>query len=104
MKVFKLYTDQKRVENIDITDFSDGQKRTYVVVTDGELVIDGRADRESAKMKSIARNPNNSVVHFEIGGTYDLGRAVQDDPNISYMQVHDKNRMLNAGLEVLIGK
>lgn len=93
-----------RVENIDITDFSDGQKRTYVVVTDGELVIDGRAKRESAKMKSIARNLNNSVVHFEIGGTYDLGRAVQHDPNISYMQVHDKNRMLNAGLEVLIGK
>ncbi len=91
-------------EDINITDFQDGQKRAYVVVTDGQLVIDGRANREAEKMKTIARNSNNSVVHFEIGGTYDLGQAVQSDPNIAYMQVHDKNKMLQAGLEVLIGK
>lgn len=91
-------------EDINLTHYRNGQQRTYVVVTDGELVIDGRTKREARKMKEIARDSNNSVVLFEIGGTYDLGRAVKSDPNIVYHQVNDKNKMLSAGLEVLLSK
>jgi hypothetical protein len=91
-------------EDINITNYRDGQQRTYVVVTDGSLVIDGRTQREAKKMKEIASNPNNHVVLFEIGGTYDLGNAVRNDPNIVYHPVHDKDKMLQAGLEVLLSK
>jgi len=91
-------------EDIDLTNYNDNQQRSYVVVTDGELVIGGRTDRESKKMKKIAKNSNNNVVLFEIGGTYDLGKAVKSDPNITYHQVHDKDKMLNSGLEVLLSK
>lgn len=91
-------------ENINLKQYSDGQKRTYVVVTDGNLVIDGRTEREAEKMRSLAKNPHNHVVLFEIGGTYDLGNAVKNDPNIVYHQVHDKDKMLQAGLEVLLSK
>ena len=92
------------VEDIDLTNYRDGQQRTYVIVTDGELVIDGRTKREAKKMREIAHGQNNHVVLFEIGGTYDLGNAVRTDPNIAYYQVHDKNEMLQAGLEVLLSK
>jgi len=91
-------------EDIDITNYRDGQQRTYVVVTDGNLVIDGRTEREARKMKEISQNPNNHVVLFEIGGTYDLGNAVKNDPNIAYHPVNDKDKMLQAGLEVLLSK
>jgi len=92
------------VEDINLKQYADGQRRTYVVVTDGNLVIDGRTEREAEKMRSLAKNPNNHVVLFEIGGTYDLGNAVRNDPNIVYHQVHDKDKMLQAGLEVLLSK
>ncbi len=91
-------------EDINLTHYRDGQKRNYVVVTDGKLVIDGRTNREAKKMKEIVKDPNNHVVLFEIGGTYDLGNAVRSDPNIVYHPVHDKDKMLNAGLEVLLSK
>ena len=67
-------------------------------------MIDGRTEREAEKMRSLAKNPHNHVVLFEIGGTYDLGNAVKNDPNIVYHQVHDKDKMLQAGLEVLLSK
>ena len=92
------------VEDINLTQYNDGQKRTYVVVTDGQLVLSGRTEREAEKMKSLGKNHNNYVVLFEIGGTYDLGNAVRADPNIIYHQVHDKEKMLQAGLEVLLSK
>jgi len=89
--------------NLNITPYKDSQKRTYVVVTDGELG-DGAAEREANKLKQLAKNPTNNVVLFEIGATYDLGNAVKSDPNIVYHQVHDKVKMLQAGLEVLLSK
>ena len=92
------------VEDLNISNWSDGAKRAYVVVTDGELVIDGRTERESRKMKEIAKDPKNTVALFEIGGTYSLGQAVQRDKNIRYYQVHDKAEMLKAGLEVLLSR
>lgn len=92
------------VEDLDISNYRDNQKRAYVVVTDGELVIDGRSEREAGKMKNLAKSPNNTVALFEIGGTYSLGEAVKQDANIQYYQVHDKSEMLRAGLEVLLSK
>lgn len=74
----------------------------YFIITDGEL--SSNTEREAAKMKRIAQSPNNHVVLFEIGGTYDLGNAVRNEPSIVYRQVHDKDKMLQAGLEVLLSK
>ena len=91
------------VEDINLQSAGTGQT-TYIVVTDGALCIGGRTERESKKMKALAKNPENAVVLFEIGGTYDLGNAVRTDPNIHYYQVHDKERMLQHGLEVLLAK
>ncbi|MBS3142440.1 hypothetical protein J4464_03565 [Candidatus Woesearchaeota archaeon] len=92
------------VEDLNIQQYSDGQRRTYVVVTDGDLVISGRTEREAGKMKRLAKNPNNHVVLFEIGGTYALGNAVRNQPGIVYHPVHDKEKMLQAGLKVLLSK
>ncbi|MAG52587.1 MAG: hypothetical protein CMH62_01355 [Nanoarchaeota archaeon] len=92
------------VEDINIVPYTDGSKRAYVTVTDGNLVISGRTEREAQKMRQLAQYPNNDVVLFEIGGTYDLGQAVKNDPKIVYHQVHDKDKMLQAGLEVLLSK
>lgn len=91
-------------EDLNITNFNDGKKRAYIVATDGELVINGRTQRESQKMKEIAKNKNNHVALFEIGATYSLGNALKSDVNISYNQVHDKNKLLESGLEVLLSK
>ena len=55
-------------------------------------------------MREIAKNPNNHVVLFEIGGTYSLGEAVKSDKNIRYLPVHNKDEMLEAGLEVLLSR
>ena len=92
------------VEDINITPYTDKHKRAYIVVTDGQLVLEGRTEREARKMRELAQHPNNNVVLFEIGDTYDLGNTVKNDPNIVYHQVHDKEKMLQAGLEVLLSK
>jgi len=92
------------VEDLDIIPYADGKKRAYVVVTDGNLVLQGRTEREARKMKQLAKYPNTDVLLFEIGGTYDLGNAVKSDSNIVYHQVHDKDKMLHVGLEVLLSK
>ncbi len=91
-------------EDICIQDFNDGLKRSYVVVTDGNLVLEGRTEREAKKMKKLAKDPNNKVLMFEIGGEYALGTAVKNDPNIFYTPVYDKNKMLQDGIEVLLSR
>ncbi|MEK6939916.1 MAG: hypothetical protein AABX31_04260 [Nanoarchaeota archaeon] len=92
------------VEDLSIQMHYDGKKRTCVIVTDGNLVIDGRTERESKKMKHLAEQPNTHVLLFEIDGSYKLGQAVKSDPNIHYFPVYDKNTMFRNGLEVLLGK
>src|SRR3989344_689637 len=92
------------VEDLNIAMRNDGKKRTYVIVTDGDLVIGGRTERESKKMKQLAKQPKTDVMLFEIGGSYGLGQAVKGDSNIHYFPVYDKNTMFQNGLEVLIGK
>ena len=87
--------------DLEISNYNDGKKRTYVIVTDGEVKYD---DREAKKMGEIARNPKNNVLFFEIGATYDLGREVIKDRNINYHQIHDKAKMMKAGIEVLLSK
>jgi len=92
------------VEDINLQSYNDNLKRTYVIVTDGNLVLDGRTARESKKMKELAKHPNNKVLMFEIGGTYDLGTSVKDDLNINYTPIYDKNKMLSEGIKVLLSK
>jgi len=92
------------VEDLNIEIKNDGKQRTYVIVTDGNLVIGGRTERESKKMKQLAKQPNTDVMLFEIGGSYGLGNAVKRNPNIHYFPVYDKNTMFQNGLEVLVGK
>jgi len=92
------------VEDLDIQVKNDGKRRAYVIVTDGQLVIDGRTARESSKMKQLAKQPNTDVILYEIGGEYGLGRAVRSSPGIHYLQVHNKEKMLSHGLEVLLAK
>ncbi len=92
------------VEDLNIKMCNDGKQRTYVVVTDGELVIGGRTERESKKMKQLAKQPNTNVLLFEIGGSYSLGEAVKRDPNIHYFPVHEKNTLFQSGVEVLLSK
>ncbi len=92
------------VEELDIKVQKDGKQRAYVVVTDGNLVIDGRTQRESAKMKQLAKQPGTNVILFEIGGNYSLGKVVSGDKNIHYYPVYDKHKMLQQGIEVLLAK
>ena len=91
-------------EDMNLQSYNDGLKRAYVVVTDGNLVISGRTEREAKKMRELAKNPNNKVLMFEIGGTYGLGTAVKNDLNINYAPIHDKNKMLSDGISVLLSK
>ncbi|MBI5065997.1 hypothetical protein HZA97_07200 [Candidatus Woesearchaeota archaeon] len=91
-------------EDLDIKIRNDGKKRAHVVVTDGNLCIGGRTERESKKMIQLAKQPNTDVLLFEIGGTYSLGNAIKNNREVHYFPVHDKNKMLSDGLEVLITK
>lgn len=92
------------VEELDIKVQKDGKRRAYIIVTDGNLVISGRTERESAKMKQLAKQPATDVILFEIGGNYSLGTAVRGDKNIHYHPVYDKHKMLQQGVEVLLAK
>jgi len=86
---------------LDINTTSTGRKTAYVICTDGEL---SNYESEAEKMRRLGKDKQNHVVLFEIGGTYGLGNCVRNDPNIAYHQVHDKEKMLQAGLEVLLSK
>lgn len=90
------------VEDLNIHEYNDGKERTYVIITDGDLVIRGRTERESQKMRRIARRKNNKVVLFEIMGSYNLGCAVKDDPNIRYYSINNEREMFERGIEVLL--
>ena len=56
---------QKKIQNV-VTKYRDGQQRSYVVVADGELVIDGKTSRKARKIKEIANDLNNNIVLFEL--------------------------------------
>lgn len=92
------------VEDLNIHPKSDGKRSVYMVITDGELVIDGRTERESRKMRELAKQPNTDVLLFEIGGRYSLGAALASDRNVHCFSVYDKKKMLEQGIEVLLTK
>ncbi len=84
-----------------VKESSNRGKTAYVLITDGDI---HNCDSEAPKIREISKGNNNQVVLFEIGGTYELGRELMHEPNIIYHQVHDKVKMLEAGLEVLLSK
>ncbi len=91
-------------EDLNIQSKNDGKRRVYVIVTDGKLVIPGRTERESRKMRELAKQPNTDVILFEIGGRYSLGAALANDRYAHCFSVYDKNKMLQQGIEVLLTK
>jgi hypothetical protein len=93
--------DNGGATNLYVEQHKHSGRTAYVICSDGDMY---NSDREAATLKSIAKDPKNRVVVFEIGGTYDLGRMVDKAKNIAYHQVHDKERMLEKGLEVLLSR
>ncbi|NJO07591.1 MAG: hypothetical protein HC876_19900, partial [Chloroflexaceae bacterium] len=89
-------------ENLDIHMHNDTRTRAYLIITDGDLVIPGRTEREANKMRSLAQRRNNRVMLFEIGGTYSLGKAMANERNITYHTAHATEIALKTGLEVLL--
>ncbi len=104
LRVFFKPENGYAVEDLNIQSKNDGKRRVYVIVTDGELVINGRTERESRKMRELAKQPNTDVVLFEIGGRYSLGTALANDRYVHCFSVSDKNKMLEQGIEVLLTK
>ena len=76
-------------------------KSAYVICTDGAVE---NSDREADTIRYLAKERNNDVVVFEIGGTYDLGNTIMNDRDIAYHRVHDKEEMLRAGIDVLLSR
>ena len=91
-------------EDINITDFDDHKKRAYVIVSDGNLCLEGRSEREANKMIKLSNNENNRVILFEIGDTYELGKIIKNHKNINYLQVHNKEQMFARGIDILLSK
>jgi len=89
----------ERSTNLDINIDANNLRRTYLIATDGEI---NDTQREADKMRKLARN--STVILFEIGGCYSLGKAVMNEPNIHYYPVHDKQRLFQEGLKVLLSK
>ncbi|MHA2366282.1 MAG: hypothetical protein ACXAC7_20165 [Candidatus Hodarchaeales archaeon] len=91
-------------ENLNVEQFQDGLKRVYIIITDGDLVIEGRTAREASKLHHIATKSLNKVVLFEMEKQFSLGHAVQHDQNIITYSVKNKQQMFQQGIEVIISK
>ncbi|OLS21321.1 MAG: hypothetical protein HeimC3_36380 [Candidatus Heimdallarchaeota archaeon LC_3] len=89
-------------ENLNLEIYNDGLKRVYVLITDGDLVIEGRTEREAKKLKLIARNPLNKVILFEMERQFSLGLAVQHEPQIISHCVKNKELMFQQGIAVIL--
>ncbi|MHA1983493.1 MAG: hypothetical protein ACW967_03985 [Candidatus Hodarchaeales archaeon] len=89
-------------ENLNLELFNDGLKRVYVIITDGDLVIEGRTEREAKKMQQIAKNPLNKLVLFEMEQQFSLGLAVQHNPQIISHSVKNKESMFQQGISIIL--
>lgn len=89
-------------ENLNIESFDDGLKRVYVIITDGDLVIEGRTEREAKKLQQIAKKPMNRVILFEMEKKFSLGLAVHNHPDIVSHSVKNKEKMFQQGIAVIL--
>lgn len=87
-------------KGLDIQRYGDGQERTHIVVTDGDLYSNSMAKTQVGKMAQAFGDGERAVM-VEIGGTYNLGeKAMQHD--IPYLQVHEKEELMEDGIELLL--
>ncbi|MHA2336829.1 MAG: hypothetical protein ACXACX_05980 [Candidatus Hodarchaeales archaeon] len=89
-------------ENLNLEIFNDGLKRVYVIITDGDLVIEGRTERESKKLQQITMNRLNKVILFEMERKFSLGLAVEHQPLILTYSVKSKEMMFQQGIDVIL--
>lgn len=87
--------------DIEIPDF-DKQKRVIIVITDGDLVLDGRTEREAEKMATLVSNPLTQVILFEMEQHFSLGKAVASNKKIHSYSVKEKDRMFYQGIDVIM--
>ena len=87
--------------DIEIPDF-DKQKRVIVVITDGDLVLEGRTEREANKMATLVGNPLTQVILFEMEQHFSLGKAVASNKKIHSYSVKEKDRMFYQGIDVIM--
>lgn len=90
-------------ENLDVElPENDKQKRVIIVITDGDLVLEGRTEREASKLALLAKNPLTQVILFEMEQHFSLGKAVQANKLIHSYSVKDKDRMFYQGIDVIM--
>ena len=89
-------------ENLNLHMYADDLKRLYIIITDGDLVIEGRTEREAKKIEKLLTNPLNQVILFEMRRQYSLGYAVQHIPNIKYYTIKSKEEMFQKGIQILL--
>jgi hypothetical protein len=84
----------------DIENYEEDGEQTYVMVTDGQVRDDDLAEEQAELMTDIGLDKD--VVMFEIGGTYNLGSEVQNDPNVEYQSISSQEEMMDKGIEVML--
>ncbi len=90
-------------ENLDVEiPENDNQKRVIIVITDGDLVLEGRTEREASKLALLAKNPLTQVILFEMEQHFSLGKAVQNNRKIHSYSVKDKDQMFYQGIDVIL--
>ena len=90
-------------ENLDVElPNADSSKRVVIVITDGDLVLEGRTEREASKLAFLAKNPLTQVILFEMEAQFSLGKAVKNNPKIYSYSVKDKDQMFYKGIDVIL--
>jgi hypothetical protein len=90
-------------ENLDVDiPESDTLKRVVIVITDGDLVLEGRTEREASKLAMLAKNPLTQVILFEMEQQFSLGKAVKNNQKIRSYSVKDKDQMFYQGINVIL--
>ncbi len=90
-------------ENLDVEiPENDEQKRVIIVITDGDLVLEGRTEREASKLALLAKNPLTQVILFEMEQHFSLGKAVSGNKKIYSYSVKDKDQMFYQGIDVIL--
>ena len=90
-------------ENLDVEmPENDNLKRVIIVITDGDLVLEGRTEREASKLSLLAKNPLTQVILFEMEQHFSLGKAVASNRSIHSYSVKDKDQMFYQGIDVIL--
>lgn len=90
-------------ENLDVmVPENDNLKRVIIVITDGDLVLEGRTEREASKLALLSKNPLTQVILFEMEQHFSLGKAIASNKKIHSYSVKDKDQMFYQGIDVIL--